>query len=79
MIGKNLKIKRKVLPILIAIYLSFLLVISIVPHLAEETSRGKLSDGVYESHLSFPADGAYGHYKSVILFDGSSPGKIDLK
>lgn len=75
----NKKIKRKFIFILFAIYFSCILAISTVPHLAEQDFRGKLSDGIYESHLTFPEDGVYGHYKSVVLFDKNSTGTIDLE
>ena len=73
------KSKRNLKLVLFGIYLSFIL-ISAITYLAEEQiSRGKLSAEFYESHLVFPSDGEYGHYKSVVLIDKNSPGKIDLK
>jgi len=71
--------KRKLLVLLFALYVTFIL-ISTVPYLAEQNIlRNRASTGTYESHLLFPANGTYGHYKNVVLLDGSYNGKIDLK
>ncbi len=75
----RLTLWRKFILLIIALYLSFILMTSILSHLAEDNMRGKLSNGIYESHLTFPEDGVYGHYTKVVLFDKGSPGKIDLK
>ena len=69
--------KRSIFILLYAIYVAFILV-STVPYLAEQETRGTLSGGVYESHLVFPADGVYGHYRNVVLDNKGIPGKIDL-
>ncbi|WP_455392168.1 PKD domain-containing protein [[Eubacterium] cellulosolvens] len=77
MTNKNARRNLKI--ILLGIYISFIL-ISAIPYLAEnQLSRGKLTNGDYESHLVFPTDGEFGHYKDVKLSDKGTPGKIDLK
>ncbi len=71
--------RNKIFIICFALYLTFIL-LSMVPYIAEhEISRGKITAGVYESHLVFPEDGQYGHYESVILKDKAKTGKIDLR
>jgi hypothetical protein len=70
--------RKKIIVILFAVYLSFILLSSVF-YLAERVNtRGVLKDGEYTSHLVFPEDGTYGHYKTVILFDKNQEGLIDL-
>jgi hypothetical protein len=77
-IKKSKSNKKALLIMLYSVYLSLIL-ISLVSFLAEDDfSRGTLSDGEYESHLVFPKNGTYGHYRNVILSDSKSSGKIDL-
>ncbi len=68
---------RSILVVLYVIYVAFILV-SAVPYLAEQETRGKLQNGVYESHLTFPENGEYGHYTIVVLSNTDIPGRIDL-
>jgi PKD repeat protein len=76
--SKNTK-KRNLLAVIFAIYFTFIL-LSTIPYLAEQDLFGSRSEEEsYESHLVFPRDGEFGHYKKVILTDNSSAGKIDLK
>ena len=75
----KLTFRRKLVIMGFALYVTFIL-LSVMPYLAEqEFSRGKLTNGEYESHLIFPEDGAYGHYTNVILeVNKSLKGKIDI-
>ena len=70
---------RKLMVVLFALYVTFIL-ISTVPYLAEQNlMRSKSKDEEFVSHLVFPEDGNYGHYKYVRLTNNESVGKIDLK
>ena len=58
---------RKLMVVLFALYVTFIL-ISTVPYLAEQNlMRSKSKDEEFVSHLVFPEDGNYGHYKYVRL------------
>ncbi|UCH88794.1 MAG: PKD domain-containing protein, partial [Thermoplasmata archaeon] len=65
--------------VLYALYLSFILFSSVHYLADQDVTRGTLIDGEYKSHLAFPEDGEYGHYKSVILDNKNYDGKIELK
>jgi hypothetical protein len=78
-IKKKKSNKKALITMLFAVYLSFIFV-SFIPYIAQhDLHRGTLTDGEYESHLVFPENGTYGHYKNVVLFDSNSTGKIDLR
>ena len=71
--------KRKLLVVLFALYVTFI-IISTIPYLAEQNLiRTRAPKDDYVSHLTFPADGEYDHYKNVVLLDKKSIGIIDLK
>jgi PKD repeat protein len=71
--------KRKLLVVLFALYVTFI-IISTIPYLAEQNLiRTRAPKDDYVSHLTFPVDGEYDHYKNVVLLDNKSIGKIDLK
>jgi len=71
--------KRKLLVVLFTLYVTFI-IISTIPYLAEQDLiRTRAPKDDYVSHLTFPSDGEYDHYKNVVLLDNMSVGKIDLK
>jgi len=71
--------RRSMLLVIYAIYVTFVLILSSGSFLAQKEVRGILTEGEYETHLVFPEDGTYEHYRSVQLFDKNSSGRIDLK
>lgn len=69
--------KRKILAVLYALYIVFILM-SAQSFLAEEYTRGQMVGDAYEAHLTFTEDGDVSHYV-VQRHDTSSDGVIDVK
>jgi PKD repeat protein len=71
--------KRKLLAVIFAIWVSFIL-ISTIPYIAEQNLKKTRSESnEYSSKLEFPNDGEYSHFKYVELTNNTSVGKIELK